>query len=344
VPAAIAPLSAAVDVAAAEEADMKLGLPQQFVPQAATALVVMALYLLAALMYDGFCSWQVAINLLRDNAMLGVVAMGMTFVILSGGIDLSVGAVVAFTSIFISTAIATYHVSPLIVYPIALAIGFMLGGLMGFLIQAYRLPPFLVTLAGMFFARGMAYVVNPQSLGISSEFYSRLLAIQLPISGRVALTLATMIYLAVFLASVVIARYSRFGRNVYAIGGSESSALLMGLPVARTKILVYALSGLCSALAGVVATLELGSGNPAMGAGLELEAIAAVVVGGTQLSGGLGQPAGTFMGVLIFSIIQSALLFDERINSPWWYRIIIGGLMLAFVVLQRLLARRPTRD
>ena len=147
------------------------------------------------------------------------------------------------------------------------------------------------------------------------------------------------IFIFIFIVACLLTHQTRFGRNVYAIGGSESAASLLGIPVARTKITVYAISGLCSALAGVVATFYMGSGNPALGAGFELDVIASVVIGGTLLTGGVGSQLGTLAGVLIFGTIQTALVFDGRLNS-WWQRIAIGALLLAFILFQKVLSRR----
>jgi simple sugar transport system permease protein len=274
----------------------------------------------------------------------------MTFVILSGGIDLSIGSVLAFTTIFVAALIGEGGMPPLLAMFLALLVGSGCGLVMGLLIHHYRLPPFLVTLRGMFFARGMAFVVKMESAGITHPFYDRVLGLSIPISawlGKLGIRFArpvsipptAVILLLVFAAAVVLAHCTRFGRNVYAVGGNEQSALLMGLPVGITKVMVYTLNGFCSSLAGIVATFYMLSGNPAMGFGLELDAIAAVVIGGTLLSGGVGYVAGTMVGVLIFGTIQSALMFDGRLNS-WWLRIAIGILLLLFILLQRWLSAR----
>jgi galactofuranose transport system permease protein len=318
---------------------MKALLESRNLPLIATAAVLVLLYGTAASMYDGFLSVRVLGNLLGDNAFLGIAAVGMTFVILSGGIDLSVGAVMAFTTIFIATLVETHGFHPLTAIPLALALGMLFGSAMGFLIARYELPPFLVTLGGMFFARGMAFVVSQESVGITHAFYKGVLGFGVPLPGGASLPATALIFLVLFAAGVFLAHQTRFGRNVYAIGGNEMSARLMGLPVGATKISVYAINGFCSALAGVTATFYMGSGNPAMGFGLELEAIAAVVIGGTLLTGGVGSQWGTLMGVLIFGTIQTALVFDGRLNS-WWLRIAIGVLLLVFILFQRVLSSR----
>ncbi len=317
---------------------MKSLLRSQHAPLLATLVVLLALFTTASVLYDGFFSLRVVSNLVGDNAFLGIAAVGMTFVILSGGIDLSVGSMLAFTTILIATLVQNHHVPPVIAMLTALVIGTAFGALMGFLIQRYELPPFLVTLGGMFFARGMAFVISQESIGITNKFYDAAQGFGLPLSDRVSLPLTALILLAVFVAGAVLAHATRFGRNVFAIGGSESSARLMGLPVNFTKIAVYALSGLCSVIAGIVATFYMGSGNPAFGVGFELDVIASVVIGGTLLTGGVGTIAGTLIGVLIFGTIQTALNFDGRLNS-WWLRIAIGLLLLLFILFQRFLSK-----
>lgn len=313
---------------------MKFLFDARHLPLLATALVLAVLFTTASLLYEGFFSGRVAANLFTDNAVLGICAIGMTFVILSGGIDLSIGSVVAFTTVLVATVVTEGGWHPVPAMALALVAGTVFGAAQGFLIQRYELPAFLVTLGGMFFARGMAFVVNMQSVGIDHPFYDWLLDARWHLGGGAALTCTALILLATFVIAALASHLSTFGRNVYALGGNADSARLMGLPVAGTRISVYALNGFCSALAGVVATLYTSSGNPAMGVGLELDAIAAVVIGGTLLTGGIGLVEGTLLGVLIFGTIQSALVFDGRLNS-WWLRIAIGVLLLLFILMQK---------
>jgi simple sugar transport system permease protein len=309
---------------------------------AATAAVLVLLFGAASVQYPGFFSARVIANLFGDNAALGIAAIGMTFVILSGGIDLSVGAVLAFTSTLVATLIMKHGVPPLVAVALALAIGGAFGAVMGAMIHRYELPPFLVTLAGMFFARGMAFVMSLESLGISHPFYRSAATFGIPLSERATLNAPALIFLVLLGAAAFLLHATRFGRDVYAVGGHEPSARLLGVIVGRTKIAVYALNGACSALAGIVATLRMGSGNPAQGTGFELDAIACVVIGGTLLSGGVGGLAGTLNGVLIFGTIQIALVFDGRLNS-WWARIVVGALLLTFIVFQKLISRAASR-
>ncbi len=307
---------------------------QQHVPILATLAVFLLLHAGAAARYDNFLSWRVFENLLRDNAVLGLAAIGMTFVILSGGIDLSVGAVVGLVSIGVARMVQVHDISPALAIPLGLAAGTLFGAGQGALIAFFALPPFLVTLAGLFLARGLAFLVSPESIGIRHGLYGW--------AGDVGFDffpVTAMIFLLALVCALWTAHQTRFGRAVYAVGGNESSALLMGVPVRRTKVLVYATSGLCAALAGVTWTFYTNSGRAVAGELLELDAIAAVVIGGTLLRGGVGYMAGTLIGVLIFGIIQTSLTFEGTL-TPYLMRIVIGGMLLGFILLQKLVQYR----
>jgi ribose/xylose/arabinose/galactoside ABC-type transport system permease subunit len=308
---------------------------------AATISLFIAMSLAGGVLYEGFLAPQVFLNLLIDNAFLVVVAVGMTFVILAGGIDLSVGAVVAFTTVLLASLVEQRGWHPLSAMLLALALGTGFGATMGLMIQRYRLQPFVVTLAGMFLARGAATLVSVESIGIDHSFQTSLAALRLPLGGGAALSFAAMVAVVVVVAGAVVARGTQFGRTVYAIGGSEQSATLMGLPVSATQVGVYALSGFCAALGGVLYSVYTLSGYSLHATGLELDAIAAVVIGGTLLSGGSGRVLGTLFGVLLLGQIQTLIAFDGTLSS-WWTRIIVGALLLVFCLLQKLLAGRAT--
>jgi ribose/xylose/arabinose/galactoside ABC-type transport system permease subunit len=314
----------------------------KYLPLAATIALFVAMAAIGSVLYSGFFSAQVFLNLLIDNAFLIIVAVGMTFVILSGGIDLSVGSVVALTTM-VSAALVEHHGwSPAAVIPLVLFMGTAFGAFMGFLIARFRLQPFIVTLAGMFLARGLCYLISVDSISITNEFYSEISQLRIPLWEDASLSIGAVIAIAVLLAAVFIAHCTSFGRAVYAVGGNEQSALLMGLPVRRTLVGVYTLSGFCSALAGVVFTFYMLSGYGLHATGMELDAIAAVVIGGTLLSGGVGYVAGTLFGVLMLGIIQTLISFDGTLSS-WWTRIVVGLLLLVFCLLQRLLANRTPK-
>jgi ribose/xylose/arabinose/galactoside ABC-type transport system permease subunit len=197
----------------------------------------------------------------------------------------------------------------------------------------------------MVLARGLSFVVHPESLAITHPFYDRFISqtLAIPVSHRLSIPFTAVCLIAVVLAATVLARWTRFGRNVYAIGSNEASARLMGLPVGQTKILVYTLGGLLSALGGCVATFYMQSGNPASFVGLELDAIAAAVIGGTMLRGGVGFIPGTLVGVLILGLIQTLITFQGDLNT-WWTRIIIGALLFVFILLQEFISRFARRE
>ena len=314
---------------------------RRLLPLSITILLFIGMAAFGALRYDGFLSPQVFLNLLIDNAFLCVVAVGMTFVILSGGIDLSVGAVIALTTM-ISAALLDAGWNPYLSMALVLALGAAFGALQGLLIQQFQLAPFIVTLAGMFLARGCCYLISTESIPINDPTYTAIAQARIPVGFDSSLTIGALIALAVVLAGMRVAHATEFGRTVYAIGGGEPSARLMGLSVASTEVGVYLLSGFCAALGGVVMTFYMLSGYSLHAVGLELDAIAAVVIGGTLLSGGVGYVAGTLFGVLILGIIQTLIAFDGTLSS-WWTKIVVGVLLLLFCLLQRLFEARTRK-
>jgi ribose/xylose/arabinose/galactoside ABC-type transport system permease subunit len=314
---------------------------RRLLPLTITVLLFIGMAVFGALRYPGFLSLQVFLNLLIDNAFLCVVAVGMTFVILSGGIDLSVGAVVALTTM-VSAALLQAGWNPWAAMALVLALGAAFGALQGWLIQRFGLAPFIVTLAGMFFARGCCYLISTQSIPIGNGTYSAIAQARIPVGFGGSLTVGALIAVAAVLAGMRVAHTTEFGRTVYAIGGGESSARLMGLAVGRTRVAVYLLSGLAAALGGIVMTFYMLSGYSLHAVGLELDAIAAVVIGGTLLTGGVGYVAGTLFGVLILGIIQTLIAFDGTL-STWWTRIVVGALLLLFCLLQRVFEARTRK-
>jgi len=288
--------------------------------------------------FKGFFSLQNFFDLFIDNAYLIIIGVGMTFVIISGGIDLSVGSVLALSTMLSSSLLEKSHMDPILVIPIVLLVGIALGLFMGLLIQKFDLPPFIITLAGLYFARGLCYVISLETIGITNDFWQKASQMQIYI-GSSFISTSVVIAVVILLAGMFISRYTKFGRTVFAIGGNEQSAILMGLPVARTKILLYGFSGFCSALAGIVFTFYTQSGYALNGKGMEMDAIAAVVIGGTLLTGGVGSILGTLMGVFIFGTIQLLIAFQGTLNS-WWTRIAIGFLVFVFCFLQRVLETR----
>jgi ribose/xylose/arabinose/galactoside ABC-type transport system permease subunit len=307
-------------------------LSRRNMPLVATFLVFIALYAFGGISYRNFLSSRVFFNLLTDNAVLGITAIGMTFVIISGGIDLSVGAVISTTAMTVAVLARTGLPNPLVIC-IALLFGTTLGFLMGLMIQYFKTPPFIVTLAGMFFARGFGYVLSLGSVPITDSFYTKASSIGIKI-GNGKLTVPAIVLLLMIGIAHYISRKTQFGRNVYALGGNEQSAILMGLPVARTKILVYTFSGFCSALAGLIYTFYTLSGYGLAAMGLEMEAIASAVIGGTLMTGGYGTIWGTLLGTLIQGLFKSIIAFDGQF-SVFWIKLFTGGMLLIFILLQK---------
>ena len=303
-------------------------------PFLTTLTIFVIAYILCVIQYPAMFSTRVVGNLLTDNAFLGIAAVGMTFVILSGGIDLSIGSVIAFASVFVAVLVNNYGVHPLIAFAAVLVISTLFGCLMGGMIRFLAIPPFVVTLAGMFLARGAAYLISTASVPISHPVIDAIQGFYFRFPGGGRLTALAIVMLIVFAAGMLVASRTRFGANVYALGGNQQSAELMGVPIGPTTIGIYALSGFLSGLAGIVYTLYTSSGYSLATVGVELDAIAAVVIGGTLLTGGTGLVAGTFVGLMIQGLIQTYIVFEGTLSS-WWTKIVIGFLLFIFIVLQR---------
>jgi galactofuranose transport system permease protein len=305
-----------------------------------TIAIFILVYFLGGQLYPAMRKTQVFFNLFINTASLLIVAIGMTFVIITKGIDLSVAGMIALTSAA-SASLLDKGTSPLVVMPLMLAMGIAFGFTLGCIIHFLKVEPFIVTLMGLFFARGMAYVITLEALPIQDATY-RFLAltkVHIPLLAKEYVYIPSLVGPLLLLVAIYLSYYTRFGRTVYAIGNNEQSARLMGLPVGRTKITVYAFSGFCSALAGIVWSISLLSGYGGYAPGMELDAIASVVIGGTLLTGGVGSVVGTVFGVLINGIIITILQFNGTLSS-WWTRIGVGALTLIFIGIQSLFYMR----
>ncbi len=309
-------------------------------PMLAAIVIFILVYVLGGQVYPNMQKPQVFFNLFINTASLLIVSIGMTFVIITGGIDLSVAGMIAMTSAA-SAALLARGVEPVIVMPLMLIIGITFGFTLGSIIHFLKVQPFIVTLMGLFFARGMAYIITLEALPIENATY-RFLAltkVPIPLFTKAYVYLPSLVGPILLLVVIYLSFFTRFGRTVYAIGNNEQSARLMGLPVGRTKIIVYTFSGFCSALAGIVWSISLLSGYGGYAPGMELDAIASVVIGGTLLTGGVGNVVGTLFGVLINGTIISILQFNGTLSS-WWTRIGVGLLTLIFIGIQSLFYMR----
>ena len=310
-----------------------------WIPVFAALLILVVMFGFAQWWFGNFLTPRLISTLLLDNAYLLVLAVGMTFVILTGGIDLSVGSVMAFTGILCASLVSA-GVPPTVAVPLMILSGAGIGLLIGVLVHYFDVQPFIASLVGMFLARGLAFLVSLRSIKIEEESILWLQGTRFKF-GDWYITPTGIIALLVVIAGVLILQFTRFGRTIYAIGGNEQSARLMGLPVVRTKILAYVISGVCGGLAGLVLIAYQGAGYPLNGTGAELDTIAAVVIGGTLLTGGSGYVLGSMIGVLVYGTIAITISFLGAEQS--WKRIIVGGLLLVFVVIQRLIVARSSR-
>ena len=324
-------------------------LDRRFLPVVGTVLTLVVMLGVGQQRYStsraDFLSMRLFSNLLLDNSYLLVLAVGMTFVVLAGGIDLSVGAVVALVGL-VTAKLFTAGAPLPVVLVLGVLIGTCCGLLIGVMVQVFDIQPFIASLAVMFLARGLANVVSTNSLVIDDPGFSALASWSVKFGeGREMwrINASMLIALAVLLLAVHVLHYTRFGRSVYGLGAGDRGAAveLMGLRPARTRIGVYVISGTCAGIAGILFALYTKSGFNLTGIGMELDAIAAVVIGGTLLSGGVGFVLGTGAGVMVYGLIQ-VLIAREGLDS-WYTRVFIGAVLLAFVVLQKVVTARRRR-
>ncbi len=313
----------------------------------ATIGIFLIIYAFGAFLYGdkGFITVRTFVNLFIDNAYFGISAVGMTMVLITGGIDLSVGAVASLTGMFIAYGTTVLGLHPLTCIFAALVMGVSLGLLMGWVIHYLKVPAFITTLTGMFFARGVCSLISRESIDIRHEFIDSLASWKIYLMKYVDgnwvrikpiafINFNVILFVVMIIVGTFILQKTRFGRNIYAIGGNEQSASLMGLPVGRTKILVYGFNGLCSVLAGISYALYVKSGWNLSLQGGELEVITCAVIGGTLLTGGVGYMIGTLFGVLLKSVIPALITFNGNLLS-WWGKIATGLLLLLFICIQR---------
>jgi len=337
-----------------ESLRLRLSNNRKFLPLSATIVLFAVAYLLGAVAFPAMQDGQAFFNLFITTPFLLISVVGGTLVIISGGIDLSVSGVVALTTVA-AAALLRAGWDPWLVIPLMLLMGIAIGAVMGFFITYLKVQPFIATLAGMWFARGMSYVISDLEIRIYDPTWKTLAGTRILIPGLADpvtkkgdyITVLVVVALLVLAVGMYLAHYTRFGRTIYAMGGNnganEQSARLMGLPVDRTKMKVYMLNGFCSALAGIAYSIYVGSGHGTHATGFELTVIAAVVIGGTALTGGQGYLVGALFGVLITALIQSLIQFNGQLSS-WWTSIVIGALMLVFIGVQSLLAAVTTRQ
>lgn len=301
----------------------------------------------------GFAKTQNFLNLFISNAGLIVIAGGMTIVMITGGIDISVGSVVAMVCMILAYFMENKGWGAIPATLFVLVIGIVFGLVQGYLVAYMEIQPFIVSLAGMFFARGMTSIISQEMISIKNEmFLSWAQAkIYLPFGGYVnkkGKLIMPYIYPSVIIALVVLVilflvlKYSKFGRSIYAVGGNEQSALLMGLNVKKTKLKAYILEGFLASLGGFLFCLNTCSGFVEQAKGLEMDAIASAVIGGTLLTGGVGNVFGSLFGVLIKGTIEAFITFQGTLSS-WWTRITIAAMLCFFIILQSIFAKAKNK-
>ena len=323
-----------------------------------TIVLFFLLYGAGCVMYADkeFGRLQNFLNVMINNAGLIIVACGVTCVMLTGGIDISVGSVVALTCMFMSVGLAEWGMSSGVLIVLVLLIGVVFGAVQGYCIAYLEIQPFIVTMAGLFFARGMTSVISTQQVSVPFEsWFGQLSQIKCEIPFGIGaylnkkgvvitpyVRITVVVALIVVLITFLMLRYTKFGRSLYAVGGNQQSAALMGLNVKKTRMLSHVLCSFYATLGGLCFCLNTMCGTPTQATGLEMDAISSAVIGGTLLTGGVGNGVGTFFGVLINGTISSLVKFNGKLVASW-ANIITAVLLCFFILLQAIFAKIKER-
>lgn len=323
-----------------------------------TIVLFFLLYGAGCVMYADkeFGRLQNFLNVMINNAGLIIVACGVTCVMLTGGIDISVGSVVALTCMFMSVGLAEWGMSSGVLIVLVLLIGVVFGAVQGYCIAYLEIQPFIVTMAGLFFARGMTSVISTQQVSVPFEsWFGQLSQIKCEIPFGIGaylnkkgvvitpyVRITVVVALIVVLITFLMLRYTKFGRSLYAVGGNQQSAALMGLNVKKTRMLSHVLCSFYATLGGLCFCLNTMCGTPTQATGLEMDAISSAVIGGTLLTGGVGNVVGTFFGVLINGTISSLVKFNGKLVASW-ANIITAVLLCFFILLQAIFAKIKER-
>ncbi len=319
-----------------------------------TVVVFFAMYI-GAMVFQGkgFLKPQTFFNILNANAALIIIACGMSIVMITGGIDISVGGVAALVSMCCAVYLDFHNGNVFVAVLIALGIGLLFGVVQGFLVAYLDIQPFIVSLAGMFFARGMTTIVNTKPFNVANESFVELKNTRIHVPGfgsvnKLGNYVPAYIEIGVVVALLVVAvmfillRWSKLGRSFYAVGGNSQSALMLGINVRRTRFLSHLLCGLLAGIGGFVYFMHVGSGSASHASGMEMNAIASSIIGGTMLTGGVGNIIGTFFGVLSLSTIQN-IVSSAGLDQAWWTGITIAAMLCLFLVIQSLVMARKKR-
>ncbi len=310
-----------------------------------TIVVFILMYLCAVIFLgEGFRKPQAFLNQFNNNAYLIIIACGLSLVMITGGIDISVGGVIGLVSMTCAVNLDLKGGSLFTSMLIALGIGLAFGLVQGFLVAYLDIQPFIVTLAGMFFARGLTTIVHTNPINVKNADFVDLRTTQIVIPGLgttnkhnvyidAYIEIGVVVALVLVLALFFMLRWSKTGRNFYAVGGNQQSALMLGINVKRTKFLSYVMCGLLAGIAGYVYFMHVGSGSPSHAQGAEMNAIASSIIGGTMLTGGVGNIIGTLFGVLSLSTIKD-IVTSSGYEDPWWTGITVAAMLCIFLVIQ----------
>ena len=328
-----------------------------------TIVVFFAMYIGAMIFQGkGFLKVQTFLNILNANAALILMACGLTLVMIIGSIDISVGGVAALVSMCCAVYLDRNVLNPeqnltpgnvAVSMLIALGIGLAYGLIQGYLIAYLDIQPFIVSLAGMFFARGMTTIVNTEPFNVANEAFVALkdTRVSLPGIGSVNkngdfvnayVEIGVVVALIVVILMFVFLRWTRIGRNFYAVGGNKQSALMLGINVKRTKFIAHLICSILAGIGGYVYFLHVGSGSASHASGAEMNAIASSIIGGTMLTGGVGNIIGTFFGVLSLSTIKN-IVASAGFDQAWWTGITVAVMLCIFLVIQSVVLARKSK-
>ena len=322
---------------------------------AITVILFVVMYLGGCIIYadKGFTHLQTFLNVLINNAGLIAVAAGMTCVMLTGGIDISVGSLIAMDCMFLAVGMEHWGMSSPVLMILVLVIGAVFELVQGYCVAYLEIQPFIVTMAGMFFAKGMTTIVSKEPVRVTNEGFlavkdTRILVPGLGSNNKLGQYIPAYVEVGVVIAllSVVLLfcllRWTKLGRSFYAVGGNNQSANMLGINVKRTKFLAYLLCGILAGIGGFVYFLHVGSGSPSHASGAEMNAIASSIIGGTMLSGGSGNIFGTFFGVLSLSTIKN-IVSSLGLDDAWWTNITVAAMICLFLVVQSVVLSRKNK-
>ena len=319
-----------------------------------TIVVFFAMYI-GAIVFQGkgFLKPQTFFNILNAQAALIITACGMSLVMITGSIDISVGGVVALVSMCCAVYLDFHNGNVFMAVIISLLIGLAFGAVQGFLVSYLEIQPFIVSLAGMFFARGMTTIVNTNPFNVQNEAFVALKETRVIVPGfgsvnkrgkyvNAYVELGVIVALLIVVLILFVLRWSKLGRGFYAVGGNSQSALMLGINVKKTKFLAHLICGLLAGIGGFVYFMHVGSGSASHASGMEMNAIASSIIGGTMLTGGVGNIIGTFFGVLSLSTIQN-IVSSAGLDDAWWTGITIAAMLCLFLVIQSVVMARKKR-